>query len=289
MTQTNSHNASRPEWLKVRVCGSPEYLEVQSLLKQHDLHTVCQEANCPNRAECFSKGTATFLIMGPNCTRNCRFCNVAHGATAEPDAAEPAHIARTVALLGIKHAVITSVTRDDLPDGGAGHFVRVVKAIRGLERGVTVEVLTPDFQGDPEALRKVLAVAPEVFNHNVETVPRLYPKVRPAANYRRSLKILGMAADHGDLLVKSGIMVGLGESAEELRLVFRDLKVSGVTLLTVGQYLPPSARHYPVARYYHPDEFNLLARQAREAGIPRVLAGPLVRSSYHAEEQYHPA
>ena len=279
--------SSKPAWLKVRACADAGYLKVQSLLKEHDLHTVCQEANCPNRGECFSKGTATFLIMGPNCSRNCRFCNVANGELYALDDREPANVAETVAILKLKHAVITSVTRDDLADGGAGHFVRVIEAIRDLRSGVTIEVLTPDFQGDESALLAVFRAAPEVFNHNVETVPRLYRAVRPAADYKRSLQVLHSAAQHGGMKVKSGLMVGLGETVDELERVFHDLQKAGVELLTIGQYLAPSKLHHPIAKYYHPDEFDVLGEQARRAGIAHVFSGPLVRSSYHAAELFH--
>ncbi|MBN2227091.1 MAG: lipoyl synthase [candidate division Zixibacteria bacterium] len=282
-----SDTSIKPSWLKVRACADAGYLKVQSLLKEHGLHTVCQEANCPNRGECFSQGTATFLIMGPNCSRNCRFCNVASGDLGALDDREPANVAETVAILKLRHAVITSVTRDDLPDGGAGHFVRVIKAIRDLGRDVTIEVLTPDFQGDTDALNAVFRAAPEVFNHNVETVSRLYPAVRPAADYDRSLMVLHSAAQHGGMMVKSGLMVGLGETVNELEQVFHDLHIAGVGMLTIGQYLAPSKLHHPIVRYYHPDEFDSLAENARRAGIAHVFSGPLVRSSYHAAELFH--
>lgn len=285
--ETNSKAPiSKPSWLKVRACGNQKYLEVQSLLKEHNLHTVCQEANCPNRGECFSSGTATFLIMGPNCTRNCAFCNVTPGKAAPLEEREPAQVARTVKILGIKHAVITSVTRDDLPDGGAAHFVKVIQAIRDLNNQISIEVLTPDFKGVFDHVRTVLEARPDIFNHNVETVPRLYQAVRPGAIYVRSLDVLRFAADDGRAAVKSGLMVGLGETVEELKDVFADLHTAGVTFLTIGQYLAPSKNHHPVIRYYHPAEFEELAARAREIGIKSVFSGPLVRSSYHAREQY---
>lgn len=276
----------KPPWLKVRACGSGKYLELQALLKEHHLHTVCQEANCPNRGECFSLGTATFLIMGPNCTRNCTFCNVTHGKCSPLDHTEPKHIARAVALLGLQHAVITSVTRDDLTDGGAGHFVRVIEAVRALPREITIEVLTPDFKGAEKDILTVLRAGPDVFNHNVETVPRLYKAVRPQADFERSLKVLKMARDYRHATVKSGLMVGLGETADELREVFIALKEAGVKMLTIGQYLAPSPRHHPVVRYYPPDAFTALAEEARRCGIASVFAAPLVRSSYQAGRQY---
>jgi len=278
---------SKPPWLKVRPCGDKRYLEVRSLLKEHNLHTVCQEANCPNRGECFSSGTATFLILGPNCTRNCRFCNITHGNLSAIDKYEPENIARTIDILGIKHAVITSVTRDDLPDGGAGQFAAVIKTVRALGKNITIEVLTPDFKGSCENVEKVIMAAPDVFNHNIETVPRLYKSVRPGANYNRSLVVLGVAAKAKKSAIKSGLMVGLGETETELIRVFADLKSAGVDYLTIGQYLPPSKDHYPVIKYYHPLEFSRLAVKAKQSGIKSVLSGPLVRSSYHAEKLYN--
>ncbi|PKK83425.1 MAG: lipoyl synthase [candidate division Zixibacteria bacterium HGW-Zixibacteria-1] len=285
--ETNSKESNgKPPWLKVRACGNHKYLEVQSLLKEHNLHTVCQEANCPNRGECFSSGTATFLIMGPNCTRNCSFCNVTPGQAAPIEDEEPARVARTVEILGISHAVITSVTRDDLPDGGAGQFAKVIRAIRELKRDISIEVLTPDFKGIFDQVGIVLDAGPDIFNHNVETVPRLYRTVRPGAVYRRSLEVLRYAADDARAAVKSGLMVGLGETEAELLEVFADLHTAGVAFLTIGQYLSPSKKHHPVIRYYHPSEFEALASKARETGIKSVFSGPLVRSSYHAGEQY---
>lgn len=285
--ETNSKESNgKPPWLKVRACGNHKYLEVQSLLKEHNLHTVCQEANCPNRGECFSSGTATFLIMGPNCTRNCSFCNVTPGQAAPIEDEEPARVARTVELLGISHAVITSVTRDDLPDGGAGQFTKVIRAIRELKRDISIEVLTPDFKGIFDHIGLVLDARPDIFNHNVETVPRLYRTVRPGAGYKRSLEVLRYAADDARAAVKSGLMVGLGETVAELQEVFADLHTAGVAFLTIGQYLSPSKKHHPVIRYYHPSEFEALASKAREKGIKSVFSGPLVRSSYHAGEQY---
>jgi len=286
MITNSKHAHAKPPWLKVRACGNRKYLEVQSLLREHHLHTVCQEANCPNRGECFSSGTATFLIMGPNCTRNCAFCNVTHGKAAPLSDDEPAQVARTVDILKLKHAVVTSVTRDDLPDGGARRFAEVIAAIRDLEQGVTIEVLTPDFRGRMEHVQVVLDAEPDVFNHNVETAPRLYREVRPAADYRQSLAVLKYAADDGRAAVKSGLMVGLGETIEELHSVFSDLHSAGVELLTIGQYLSPSKEHHPVIRYYHPTEFDELADAARKIGIKSVFSGPLVRSSYHAREQF---
>ncbi len=277
----------KPDWLKVRAGGGKRFHEVEALLKEYHLDTVCREANCPNRGECYSQGTATFLIMGPHCARNCRFCNVTHGPPQPLDLEEPSNIARAVSILGLRHAVITSVTRDDLADGGAAHFAEVIKSIRALKRDVTVEVLTPDFKGDLEALEIVLAQRPDVFNHNVETVPRLYRQVRPLADYSRSLTILKAASGREGILVKSGIMLGLGEDEKELQELFIDLRQQGVQLLTIGQYLAPSRNHIPVARYYSPAEFGNIAALARHSGIKEVFAGPLVRSSYHAAEQFY--
>jgi lipoyl synthase len=278
---------TRPEWLRVKAPGDKRYLEVRALLQKHHLHTVCQEANCPNRGECFSSGTATFLILGPNCTRNCRFCNITNGPVSPPDNSELDNVARTVELLGLKHAVITSVTRDDLPDGGAAQFAGVIRAIQGLGKKVTIEVLTPDFKGSIDSITTVLEAGPDVFNHNVETVPRLYQAVRPEADYDMSLGVLKTAADTQKVMTKSGLMVGLGETEEELVQVFADLSEAGVDFLTIGQYLPPSRGHYPVVKYYHPSEFKSLAEQAKGAGIGSVFSAPLVRSSYHAGEHYN--
>ncbi len=276
---------SKPEWLKVRACGGEKYLEVLSLIKDNSLHTVCQEANCPNRGECFSSGTATFLILGPNCTRNCAFCNISPGKTAPVDVDEPERVARAVEILKLEHAVVTSVTRDDLPDGGAGQFAEVIRAIRRRCHKTTIEVLTPDFRGVKESILTVLEASPDVYNHNVETVPGLYRTVRPAADYKRSLDLLQTVANQ-NAVVKSGLMVGLGETEEEMIAVFEDLGRVGVELLTIGQYLSPSANHHPVVRYYSPSEFSRLAELAERSGIKSVFAGPLVRSSYHAGEKF---
>lgn len=276
----------KPAWLKVRACGDRKYLEVQALLERYGLNTVCREANCPNRGECFSRGTATFLILGPNCSRYCRFCNVTHGDVKPVDEEEPLHIASAVEILGLKHAVITSVTRDDLPDGGAAQFARVIAAIRQLKKNIAIEVLVPDFGGDLKSLEIVLKAAPDVFNHNIETVPRLYEAVRPGADYGRSMAVLKYASQAGQIAIKSGIMVGLGETTAELIQVFDDLNRAGVEYLTIGQYLAPSKNHYPIARYYHPDEFRELAELAQRSGIKSVYSAPLVRSSYNAGEQY---
>ncbi|SDF45265.1 lipoyl synthase [Sporolituus thermophilus] len=272
---------SRPPWLTQHI-DTGAFARVERLLAGLKLHTVCQSASCPNIGECFGQGTATFLILGSVCTRRCAFCAVPKGAPAAPDTAEPERIAKAVQVLGLRHAVITSVTRDDLADGGASQFAACIERIRAVCPSVTVEVLTPDFAGNWRAAAQVLAACPDVFNHNIETVPRLYDKVRPSADYRRSLALLRQAAAGGVGLVKSGVMVGLGETETEVLAVFADLAAAGVTAVTIGQYLRPSAAHLPVAEYIHPDKFAWYEQQARRAGFTAVAAGPLVRSSYHA-------
>jgi lipoic acid synthetase len=247
------------------------------------LHTVCQEANCPNRGECFNRGTATFLILGPVCTRNCGFCNVSPGRPAELNPREPELVAEAVLRMSLKHAVITSVTRDDLPDGGAAHFAATIRAVRNRNPQCTIEVLTPDFSGKRKHLETVLQASPNIFNHNVETVPRLYAGVRPGAGYQRSLDLLRWASADFGARTKSGLMVGLGEEDDELAAVFADLADVGVSLLTLGQYLSPSRDHMPVRRFVEPEQFDSLALQAKSAGIGHVFAGPLIRSSYLAD------
>ncbi|MBI4216584.1 MAG: lipoyl synthase [Chloroflexi bacterium] len=275
-----------PPWFKVRFPGGPNYLRVKGLLDQADLHTVCQEARCPNIGQCFEEGTATFLILGDVCTRDCRFCAVAPGRPAPPDPQEPERVARTVAQLGLRYAVVTSVTRDDLPDGGAGHYAQTIAKVRERSPDCRLEVLIPDFKGNEAALATVVAASPEVLNHNVETVPRLYPKVRPQAVYTRSLALLRRAKELSPgLVTKSGLMVGLGERMTEMAQVMVDLRRAGCDLLTIGQYLAPSASHLPVARFYEPEEFADLAKVGRELGFRHVESGPLVRSSYHAARQ----
>jgi len=270
---------ARPSWLVQRVApGSFE--KVSGLLGGLGLHTVCQSAHCPNIGECFGHGTATFLILGGVCTRRCRFCAVPKGEPSSPDPGEPARVAQAAAALGLRHAVVTSVTRDDLPDGGGAHFAAVIAAIRAACEA-SVEVLTPDFGGREDSLAAVLAAAPEVFNHNLETVPRLYPSVRPGADYRRSLALLAAAARQ-PVLVKSGLMLGLGEQESEIRAVLADLAAAGVRAVTLGQYLRPSQDHLPVSEYIHPDTFRRYEETARSLGFSHVAAGPLVRSSYHA-------
>ena len=273
----------KPPWIKVKAFGGNTFNEVSGLLRERGLFTVCQEANCPNRGECFSRGTATFLILGPVCTRNCRFCDVRPGKPPAPDAQEPRLVAEAVALMKLRHAVVTSVTRDDLPDGGAEQFASVIREIRNTSPKCTIEVLTPDFNGDRQSLAIVLDARPDIFNHNVETVPELYPTVRPAADYQQSLEVLRISAEEFKLPTKSGLMVGLGETTGQLERVFTDLAARSVSMLTIGQYLAPSADHLPVVRYLPPEEFDRLAETARAAGIAQVFAGPLVRSSYLAD------
>lgn len=275
---------AKPGWLRKKLPTGPEFEQIRSLLKEGNLHTVCQEARCPNQWECFSCRTATFLIMGPRCTRNCRFCAVDHGPLEAPDPEEPARVAEAALKLGLLHVVVTSVTRDDLPDGGASFFAQTITRIRERSPQSRVEVLIPDFQGDGEALRKVIEAGPDVLNHNIETVPRLYPFVRPGADYRRSLTLLRQAKDCNPARVtKSGLMLGLGERAEEIRQTFRDLLDAGCSMLTLGQYLQPTPDHLAVERYVPPEEFELWRDEALRSGFARVASGPFVRSSYHAE------
>lgn len=274
---------SRPDWLRISVPEPAALGSMEKMLSGLRLETVCQSANCPNMGECFGRGTATFMILGRECTRRCRFCAVSKGEPAPPDPEEPERVARAARKLGLKYVVVTSVTRDDLADGGAGQFVRTIDRLRAEVPGVAIEVLVPDFQGNVEALGMIFQARPEQFNHNVETVPRLYQSIRPQADYGRSLEVLHKAADFG-LHVKSGLMLGLGEQDEEVRQTLLDIKNNGCEYLTLGQYLAPSGDHAPVVRYLAPDEFDEWARQARVMGFRHVAAGPLVRSSYRAGE-----
>jgi lipoyl synthase len=284
----------KPDWLKVKLRGGGGLAEVDGLLRGLRLHTVCQEANCPNRMECFSRRTATFLIMGGVCTRDCRFCDVAHGRPDPLDPEEPARVAEAAQRLGLAHVVVTSVTRDDLLDGGAAHFAAVVAALRARLPRATLELLIPDFKGDAAALETVLAAKPEVINHNVETVPRLYQAVRPQADYRRSVELLRRAAARrgadpgGRRFVKTGLMLGLGETEAELLAVFADLRAAGCDLLTLGQYLAPSGAHHPVVEWIEPRRFKALKTRALELGFRAVAAAPLVRSSYDAASLIRP-
>jgi lipoyl synthase len=277
--------APKPEWLKVRAPGSPSYLRLKSLMRDLQLHTVCEEAQCPNIGECWNHGTATFMILGDVCTRACAYCAVAHGRPAPADPAEPERVANAVRALALNHIVITSVDRDDLADGGASIFAETIRRTRALLPSCRIEVLIPDFQGNDDALRAVLDARPDVLNHNTETVPRLYRMARSGGRYARTLELLDRARRYTpDIPTKSGVMVGLGEEREELVATFKDLSAVGCQILTVGQYLRPSAAHAPMVRYYHPDEFRDLKQAALDLGFVQVESGPLVRSSYHAGE-----
>lgn len=277
-------NLRKPPWLMTRLNDDGSILKMRRLLARHALHTVCESAMCPNVGQCFPKGTATFMILGNLCTRRCRFCAVGKGAPASLDPGEPRRVAEAVRALSLKHVVVTSVTRDDLPDGGAEHFARTIAEIRSQCSQATVEVLIPDFQGMQEHLRKVCAARPDIIGHNVETVPRLYPRVRPQAVYERSLNVLRLAALAEGMRAKSGLMVGLGEEANEVVQVLRDLREVGVEMITIGQYLRPSLSHLEVQRYVPPEEFEDYRRLAEQMGFPYVASGPLVRSSFNAEE-----
>lgn len=273
----------KPDWLKIRVQAGAGNRRVEGLLRELSLHTVCAEANCPNRMECYHGRTAAFMILGKYCTRNCTFCNVSKGRPEPVDPDEPARLAEAAAGLGLRHVVVTSVTRDDLPDGGAGQFAAVVRELRVRLPESTVEVLVPDFRLDEAALRTVALAGPDVFNHNVETVPSLYPEVRPLAVYERSLAVLRRAGElNGDMLIKSGIMLGLGESREEVVAVMADLRRAGCNILTIGQYLAPSPRHHRVVEYVRPEVFRSLRETGMRMGFRYVASAPLVRSSYHA-------
>jgi lipoic acid synthetase len=276
----------KPEWLKVRAPGSANYLRLKGLMKELKLHTVCEEARCPNIGECWHHGTATFMILGDVCTRACAYCAVAHGRPNELDVAEPARVANAIHEMGLRHAVITSVDRDDLADGGAFIFAETIRQTRARVPECRIEVLIPDFQGIERSLREVLDAGPDVLNHNIETVPRLYRMARSGGRYPRSLELLDRSRRYTPAIgTKTGIMVGLGETFDELVAVFDDLRQAGVSILTVGQYLRPTPTHAPMVRYYHPDEFAELKRIALAKGFVHVESGPLVRSSYHAHEQ----
>lgn len=274
----------RPEWLKVRAPGGESYSRIRKMMRSKSLHTVCEEAHCPNIGECWNCGTATFMILGDTCTRNCRFCAVRSGKMSEPDCEEPRNIAESIKQMGLKHAVITSVTRDDLSDGGSGIWAQTIIETKKINPETTVEVLIPDFKGDEDALYRVLEAKPDILNHNVETVPRLYSRVRPQADYQTSLELLRRAKNRG-FRTKSGIMVGLGEKKDEIFDVMKDLRQNKVEILTIGQYLQPSKKHLPVDRFVSPDEFKEYKRFGMEIGFGYVESAPLVRSSYHAEKQ----
>jgi len=282
----------KPEWIRVRA-GSPStrFYEIKQILREHRLFTVCEEASCPNIGECFGKGTATFMIMGDKCTRRCPFCDVGHGRPDPLDTEEPLNLAKTIAALKLSYVVITSVDRDDLRDGGAGHFVECIRQVRALSPATKIEVLTPDFRGRLDRALDILKAAPpDVMNHNLETVPRLYKQARPGSDYAFSLDLLRRfkAAVPG-VPTKSGLMVGLGEEDDEILQVMRDMRAHGIDMLTIGQYLAPSGHHLPVRRYVHPDTFRMFEREAAAMGFTHAAVGAMVRSSYHADQQAHAA
>ena len=281
------HHTRRPDWLRIRTSGSANNNPVNEIVSAHGLHTVCSSAHCPNQADCFRRGTTTFMILGNNCTRNCTFCAVNKGEPEMVDPGEPERVAGAVHQLGLTHAVITSVTRDDLADGGASHFAATVTAIRNRNQDVTVEILVPDFSSDANALKTVLDSSPDILNHNVETIARLYPEVRPMASYQRSLQLLALSKElRPDIFTKSGLMLGLGETLDKVVSLIRDLREVDCDFLTIGQYLSPSAKHHPVCRYVAPEEFDRLREIALQLGFRQAFAAPLVRSSFHAGELF---
>jgi lipoic acid synthetase len=280
----------KPEWIRVRTAtGNSRFNEIKQILREHNLHTVCEEASCPNIGECFGKGTATFMIMGDKCTRRCPFCDVGHGRPDPLDPEEPKNLARTIGALKLKYVVITSVDRDDLRDGGAAHFVECIRQVREQSPETRIEILTPDFRGRLDRAINILTAAPpDVMNHNLETVPRLYKEARPGSDYHHSLKLLkDFKALHPEVATKSGLMVGLGETEEEILQVMRDLRAHDVDMLTVGQYLQPSEHHLPVRAYVHPDTFKMYEEEAYKMGFTHAAVGAMVRSSYHADLQAH--
>ncbi len=283
----------KPSWIRVRLPSHSRVAELKERLRENRLVTVCEEASCPNIHECFSKGTATFMILGEVCTRRCSFCDVAHGRPKPPDVNEPANLARTIADMRLRYVVITSVDRDDLLDGGAAHFADCIREVRALNPTIQIEILTPDFRGKgrmERALEVLRPQPPDVFNHNLETVPELYRQVRPGADYQWSLDLLKrFKAQHPEVPTKSGIMLGLGETDEQLRGTLRDLRAHDVDMITIGQYLQPSKHHHPVLRYWTPEEFDAFAAYGYELGFRHVASGPMVRSSYHADQMAHAA
>lgn len=281
----------KPDWIRVRVPVSPEVERIKQLLRKHRLHSVCEEASCPNLGECFSGGTATFMIMGDKCTRRCPFCDVGHGRPDPLDPNEPANLARSIGAMRLSYVVITSVDRDDLRDGGAAHFAECIREVRHHSPQTRIEVLVPDFRGRLQRALDIFKVEPpDVMNHNLETVPRLYKQARPGADYMHSLKLLKEFKELcPDVPTKSGLMVGLGETDEEILEVMRDMRDHGIEMLTIGQYLQPSAHHLPVLRYVHPDTFKMFEREAYAMGFTHAAVGAMVRSSYHADEQAHAA
>src|SRR6478735_9819526 len=283
---------AKPDWIRVKAASpSTRFYEIKDILRANNLVTVCEEASCPNIGECFGKGTATFMIMGDKCTRRCPFCDVGHGRPDPLDVNEPENLAKTIAALKLKYVVITSVDRDDLRDGGAGHFVECIRKTRELSPQTTIEVLVPDFRGrDDRALDILKAAPPDVMNHNLETIPRLYKEARPGSDYAFSLNLLKKFKEFAPQVpTKSGIMVGLGETDEEILQTMRDMREHDIDMLTIGQYLAPSTSHLPVRRYVHPDTFKMYEAQAREMGFSHAAVGAMVRSSYHADEQAHAA
>ena len=280
-------NLRKPLWLKKRIPAFQDLQKVKSILAEADLHTVCEEARCPNLGECFSQGTATILILGRICTRNCGFCAVENGLPAPLNAAEPEHVAQAVKRMGLRYVVITSVTRDDLPDGGASYFAKTIQAIRALNQTIKVEILVPDFKGELDSLALVLEERPDVLNHNIETIPRLYPEVRPQADYERSLNLLKRSKEsHPHILTKSGFMLGLGETREEVLDLFQDLREAKCDFLTIGQYLQPHTNRLPVVRYIPPEEFEVYRKIGEGMGFKMVSSGPFVRSSFHASQMF---
>ncbi len=282
----------KPDWIRVKA-GSPStrFYEIKQILREHQLHTVCEEASCPNIGECFGKGTATFMIMGDKCTRRCPFCDVGHGRPDPLDVNEPVNLAKTIAALKLKYVVITSVDRDDLRDGGAGHFVECIRQTRALSPETRIEVLVPDFRGrDDRALSILREAPPDVMNHNLETIPRLYKEARPGSDYQFSLNLLKKFKEQvPGVPTKSGIMVGLGETDDEILQTMRDMRAHGIDMLTIGQYLAPSGHHLPVRRYVHPDTFKMFEAEAQAMGFTHAAVGAMVRSSYHADQQAHAA
>jgi lipoic acid synthetase len=277
----------KPAWLRRKLPSGPQYEKIRAMIDKGQLYTVCQEANCPNQFECFSARTATFLILGATCTRNCRFCNIEGGQPGPLDPDEPRRVAEAAAKMDLRYVVVTSVTRDDLEDGGSGHFAATIHALRQKISDVQVEVLIPDFQGDRSSLETVLAARPDVLNHNMETVQRLYPSVRPLADYNRSLELLARVKTiDSSISAKSGIMLGLGETEEEVRLTIADVYRTGCRMLTIGQYLQPTPQHLPVVDFIPPEAFDRWRRLAVETGFEKVASGPFVRSSYHAGEMF---
>lgn len=274
---------NKPDWLKVKIPSGKEYLKVKEIVEERNLHTICSSGKCPNQSECWSAGTATFMILGNTCTRSCQFCNVNTGAGEEVDVFEPAKVAESIRVMGLKHAVITSVDRDDLPDGGSNHWKKTVEMIRKKNLGVTIETLIPDFKGEWENLDPILEVKPEIVSHNIETVERITKKVRIQAKYWRSMEVLKRLKDGGISKTKSGLMVGLGETDAEIEQTMKDLLEQGVDVLTIGQYLQPSKKHLPVAEFVTPQKFEEYKRIGEDLGFGHVESGPLVRSSYHAE------